>query len=593
MLKRSTKVTSLLVVAASIVSMVPAIAADIQNFDAKDGYIYSAVSKGGGISIIDAELNGQDEAIYCYKDGKYTKLDDAKPGDTISDLCENQYVEMKDASNNYYYVDITTGKETDAYDREIDNKECAIKLRNKIKEDNNGRFSKDTYTNNTVAADAVIGGATTLWSQYSYKLDTTNLIGKEYSEVYADKDGNYVDADYNIGSIRVYTTTGSSVSINNTNDTYEVKEKDGHTYEIKAQIDGDFPYCENPNDFYRKAKLSIWARNKDLNGDYENITNSVEFGVSNNHHAVPVSNDGSTYGDYATVMQIISKAQSSDAVDGIKYAQNVSTYFVTDKDGNAEPVLGLGTSDKTGYAMMSGNPDGLQSIVIDDADKKLYAETVSFKTNNGYNYVDIGNSEETDYDVFGMGSGQIYCIDSGYLKKWNNKDSFEKLYKVDSGMTNLSVNDPGDMIVWDQNKEEYSIISIPPTAPAGTNTAATTTETATAGATSTTSAGVTLTTAGWIKNIDGTWSYAKADGTKATGWVQDGAAWYYLKADGIMATGWQNIGGTWYYLKASGAMQTGWINDNGIWYYCNASGAMLADTTVDGYLLGSNGAWIQ
>ena len=40
-------------------------------------------------------------------------------------------------------------------------------------------------------------------------------------------------------------------------------------------------------------------------------------------------------------------------------------------------------------------------------------------------------------------------------------------------------------------------------------------------------------------------------------------------------------------------MQTGWINDKGTWYYCNGSGAMLANTTVDGYTLGANGAWVK
>ena len=35
------------------------------------------------------------------------------------------------------------------------------------------------------------------------------------------------------------------------------------------------------------------------------------------------------------------------------------------------------------------------------------------------------------------------------------------------------------------------------------------------------------------------------------------------------------------------------IRDNNTWYYLNASGAMLKDTSVDGYRLGSNGAWIR
>ncbi|WP_242954144.1 hypothetical protein [Clostridium puniceum] len=40
-------------------------------------------------------------------------------------------------------------------------------------------------------------------------------------------------------------------------------------------------------------------------------------------------------------------------------------------------------------------------------------------------------------------------------------------------------------------------------------------------------------------------------------------------------------------------MQTGWINDNGNCYFCNTSGVMLSNTSVDGYVLGSNGAWVK
>lgn len=49
-----------------------------------------------------------------------------------------------------------------------------------------------------------------------------------------------------------------------------------------------------------------------------------------------------------------------------------------------------------------------------------------------------------------------------------------------------------------------------------------------------------------------------------------------------------------YYFK-SGVMQTGWIYHNILdkWYYCWSTGERAHDTTVDGYYLGSDGAWIQ
>lgn len=97
---------------------------------------------------------------------------------------------------------------------------------------------------------------------------------------------------------------------------------------------------------------------------------------------------------------------------------------------------------------------------------------------------------------------------------------------------------------------------------------------------------------GWIKD-GGTWYYLNSSGTMEIGWVYTGGAWYYLKSDGAMATGWVYTSGHWYYLKSSGAMATGWVLAGNKWYYLQGSGAMAANTTIDGYKLGKDGAWIK
>lgn len=56
--------------------------------------------------------------------------------------------------------------------------------------------------------------------------------------------------------------------------------------------------------------------------------------------------------------------------------------------------------------------------------------------------------------------------------------------------------------------------------------------------------------------------------------------------------GWYHENYYWNYFK-DGIVQTGWIYDNGNWYYCYSNGQMAQDTTIDGYELGSSGAWIQ
>ncbi|MCE1919987.1 choline-binding protein D, partial [Enterobacter ludwigii] len=89
------------------------------------------------------------------------------------------------------------------------------------------------------------------------------------------------------------------------------------------------------------------------------------------------------------------------------------------------------------------------------------------------------------------------------------------------------------------------------------------------------------------------------DGVMATGWLLEGGNWYFLNPVsngylGAMKTGWIQDNGTWYYLNASGAMKTGWFQDyDGRWYFLKSNGAMAANEYIDGYYLGSNGAWVR
>lgn len=99
---------------------------------------------------------------------------------------------------------------------------------------------------------------------------------------------------------------------------------------------------------------------------------------------------------------------------------------------------------------------------------------------------------------------------------------------------------------------------------------------------------------GWYKDAVGNWYYLDNSGVMKTGWVQTNNYWYYLNADGAMKTGWLNDNGKWYYLKPSGAMATGWLEDkDGKWYYLYGNGQMAYNTTINGYKLGPDGAWIK
>lgn len=99
---------------------------------------------------------------------------------------------------------------------------------------------------------------------------------------------------------------------------------------------------------------------------------------------------------------------------------------------------------------------------------------------------------------------------------------------------------------------------------------------------------------GWFKQ--GTkWYYLdKVNGDMELGWIKDGTKWYFLdKTSGVMKTGWLKDAGKWYYLDNGGVMKTGWVKVGTKWYYMYSSGVMAANTTIGGYRLGADGAWIQ
>lgn len=121
--------------------------------------------------------------------------------------------------------------------------------------------------------------------------------------------------------------------------------------------------------------------------------------------------------------------------------------------------------------------------------------------------------------------------------------------------------------------------------------------------------GVMATNNGWTK-INDKWYYFENGGKIHTGWLKDNNKWYYLQDNGSMVTGtdkingitymfsdygdmetgWVQVNNDWYYFYADGSMATGWTNIEGAWYYLDkTTGKMLANTTKDGYNIGSDG----
>lgn len=605
MLKRTTKMISLLIAATSMMTITPAMAVETstantvastnsQQYVTKevfDGTVNNAKAFDAGVFFVDGYKGADDDTAIYYvtDDGKFNKIDvdGVESGDILQDSLQGQYLEIVDSNGNATYLDEKNGYKVvddDIRLTMVDN--AANKLRAAMKKDDTGRFLSTCY-DTSIKADVknannkfttFLSGSPTAWSHYKYTLKDDFIKGKGYSTIYAGQDGSYVDGDYNLGKLKVaLSTTGASVAINNTKDTYEITDN-GQTYDLRAQISEDSSFInEQKDNIRRKADLTIYKKLKDdPDSAYVPATNEFYFGSDNNYRYKVTS------GNSVKVIQSFSKQAATDTIDGIKYPNVSEIYFMIDEDGNQETITGSISSN-------SATKDYANYYV--DGNNNLHARYLRLAKKNGYNYIDLGNYKETDINgpkASQSFNGIFYCLSGDYMKTWNG-DGFDKAYKIDGSMNYLNVFDKNNVIVWSDNKGVFSIIhnNVPTTTTAAAN--ATT-------ALTVTKATTTQAQAGWAKNSDASWCYIKEDGSKAVGWFQSpiNKSWYYMNNEGIMASNkWINSSEKWYFLKEDGSMATGWVQDSGKWYYLDQSGAMVSNVTIDGFDLGSDGAWIQ
>jgi glucan-binding YG repeat protein len=568
MFNRANKITSLLVAVAAVVSIIPTgvSAASLKEVKSQKGEIYNAIAYKDGGFYIGGKPYSKNEAAYYLVDGKYSKLKDIDSEDDV-EAYGTKYVEVK---NGEYYLDLSTGKVTDDKIKEKELDSVSVNLRSKVKSDNNGRYDDDdakTVKDLTKLPNNKFGED---WYSVGYKakeIDQNVNGGANTFTVYTNNQGKYIDADYNLGKVKVKLSNGKSATVENTSDKYG---------EIRASVSDTKVIGQDTGNIYRLAKITVKAGTsgvtiKEING-VEASTEATSFAISSDKESVSFD-----------VIQVISKAQASKEVEGIKCAKSTATYVISDKDGKKIDLL---SNDENSFTVVDG-----KLINYNISGDEVEAELINLKAKSSVYYVETGDNDHAklqdgqnsvDIDA----EGNIWALSDSNIYKFDNNEDFEKIYSVDKEYNNLSVYDKDNIVVWNSDDNIYSIIS---------KKAEVTTDEAT-GNTNTTPvvAPVTTTvTTGWVKDSNGKWIYNNADGTRYKGWLDNNGAKYYLDADGIMVTGWKQLDNNWYFLDGSGAMKIGWINDGGTWYYLNEAGVMLSNTVINGYKLGVNGAWIK
>lgn len=569
MFRRGKKVTSLLIVAVSVISIVPtsAFAVSYTKLNDVDGTIYNAVAYKDGKFYIDGEPKDKDESVYYLNNGSYTEIKKIDNEDDVN-IYGSKYI---DIDNGEYYFDLSNGKLTEDNLEEEDLDNVADKLRREIKADNDVRYNENeakNYKDVTIIPGNKFGDSY-YKAEYKYKEQKSSVNGNAVNAiVYTSADGKYIDADYNIGTIRVKLSNNKTAKLENTNEDDQ---------DVRVSLYNAKEIGQNSSYIYRTAKICI---NSTVANSSVTEINGIEVGKDSKYFNIEEDGKKVTY----DVIQVISKAQASKDADGIKYAKSVENYMICDEDGDKQELLSNGL-----FSIIDNKR--LVSYEIDSGN--VETKVIDLKSKGSRYYIEVEDTDEIElsddeksFDV--DASGNLWAISDGYIYKFDNKDEWKKVYKVNEDFVSLSVYDEKNLVAWSEDDEVYSIVSSKEsTTDKDNNSDSNNNSNADNNNNNTTAL------RGWIFGQDAKWYYYKEDGTKAVGWYKDGNTWYYLNANGDMKTGWLLSNGAWYYLKESGAMATGWINDGGTWYYLNAAGAMLSNTTVNGYKLGPTGAWIK
>ncbi|GEQ20946.1 hypothetical protein CBU02nite_14520 [Clostridium butyricum] len=577
MFNRTSKLTALLVAAAAVTSIVPATAAE--RLGTKEGTITNAIAFDGAY-VYDGYRTDDDDAGLYFNDGKDTMVDEDEDYD-YDELAKygSKYALIQDDED--FLVDLSSGKILD--DESVQDKETntRTKLNTSLKKtDRYGKTESDKITLDRINE----GSFADIW----YKYTATTGAGAEYNEGklygFTNESAKYVDATH-IANMYVYSSAKqATVKVEEFNDEVDFTVS-GQTHTMEVKLDNLTAIAQDSDYIYAVAEVTVT----------EDATSTPQ-----------------------TFIQKISKSQG-DKKDGAYLPKSVTSYqlgagaFSVDSDSDdledVKTILASGDVVDNGIQVKNGNL--LITTVEDDSvvvyTVKLKKTKLDADKDNVDTYVAM-KDDDADQDIVISADdniaavaidaeGNTWALDKGAIYKFNGSD-FEEIYTCDRSLDRLDVYDENNLIAWAEGEDVYTTV----------NEGKEVTDEEAGKEDDKTEEVVK---SGWDKNADGTWSYYN-NGAKATGWVQAGA-WYYLNANGIMQTGWVNDNGTWYYCNASGAMQTGWLLDgstwyylqangamktgwlldNGTWYYLNANGSMAANTTVDGYKLGANGAWIR
>ena len=620
MFKRSSKMTALLVAAAAVVSIVPASASE--RLGTKDGTITNARAYEGGYVYDGYRTDDDDAALYYNNGSKDVNTDEDEDYDDYTlERYGDKYATVKDGSDEYL-LDLSNGKIDDEETLEDKADNAKNKLKSKINKEDRYVFFKDGENDFSKEDDKVVANTNSfarvlsdkygeVWYQFSaagdedaIKRTTGAAVNGEvgYYQGFSNDSGKYIDVTQDCNIYAYDTDKDKTVKIEEYGKTYSANN-------LMAKLDSVTPISQDKDNLYVVAKVVISGDKQKETTQYYLQKISKSQGDKKDGGYLPKETTSYLLNvkmDEYSDNRLYDDGDSSDAADVIMSYVDGSTFDdgvcknIEVIDGNVYATLVKDSKIKMFKIKLKKDKLDVTEAVDKKGDSKVKdVDVYTAKKDSDWDHdvVDAATSKEGErYSI--DADGNTWILDKGKILKSEGTE-FKEMYTCDRSIDKLDVYDENNLIAWSSDGDVYTTVA---------EGKKQTDEDA--GVDTDKKDETPVVKAGWDKNADGTWAFYK-DGAKATGWLNDKGTWYYLDAAGTMKTGWVQAG-SWYYLNASGAMQTGWVNDNGTWYYCNGSGAMqtgwlldgstwyylnangsmAANTTVDGYVLGANGAML-
>jgi len=376
----------------------------------------------------------------------------------------------------------------------------------------------------------------------------------------------------NLLTTKAYADTNDTETL----DSLELQTSSGST--IKRYSDSDYASDNkvdndeiSDGDTYY-AKTSSSTINIDTGGPSSKYV-KVFKGTSSSTKGKSISSDISlSSGTNTLTVRVYSEVPDSS----IKYDDDsyVSEYVIKVK---------CTASDSTDSDTEDSNADDYDDIYLDRL--SVEGESISLSESKiAYSYNVANDVDEVTIKAVPQDEdNDTVTIDGDEV---DDSDNYKNTVSLDKGENKIEVETYNSD---DDTDRVYTLtITRGGTSSTGTGTTTTTPDTAT------NVPAATVKASQWVQ-ANGVWQYNDSTGTPIkNSWFYDRnlASNYYLQADGSMATGWLNNNGKWYYLGSNGAVKTGWILDGSKYYYLYADGSMASSTTIGGYKLSASGAWV-